>query len=290
MTVHATRRWLAIVAAAVTVLSGLALATAPPAAGAASEGYVRLAHLSPDTPPVDVYLSSPSGAMEEQVFKAVPYGGVSDYLPLAAGVYQVAMRKQDAPADSKPVLTTSVTVLGKKAYTVAGVDRFASLGLRVIEDDLTLPPANKAKVRIVQASVRAPVLTVSVAQGPTIAEGVAFASTTDYQQVDPGVFELRVNATEGQGPGTGLQASLGAGNVYSLLVLDDGASGLTAKLLTDASRRGGVPLGGVETGAGGTRRASPDPMMILAAALVLLTAALAAVVVVRRTARPRIGS
>ncbi|HEX2356211.1 MAG TPA: DUF4397 domain-containing protein [Micromonosporaceae bacterium] len=289
MSMRSSRAWLATIAAAASVLGGLALASAPAAAGAAGLGYVRLAHLSPDTPPVDVYLSSPSGAIEERVFKAVPYGGVSDYLPLAAGVYEVAMRKQDAPADSPPVLTTSVTVVDKQAYTVAGVDRFADLGLRVIEDDLTLPADDKAKVRVVQASVRAPVLAVSVADGPTIADRVAFATTTDYQQVDPGRWRLVVRPAGG-GPETGLEASLGAGNVYSLLVLDDGASGLTAKLLTDASRQGGVPLGGVETGAGGSLTSDPDPAMVLAAGLVLLTAALAAVIVVRRTARPRVGA
>ena len=54
---------------------GAALA-APPAA-AASVGYVRLAHLSPDTPPVDVYLSSVAGGAPKK-FPAVGYGTV-DY-------------------------------------------------------------------------------------------------------------------------------------------------------------------------------------------------------------------
>jgi hypothetical protein len=289
MSVRVPRRWLATVAASVIVLGGLALATAPAAAGTADVGYVRLAHLSPDTPPVDVYLSSPSGAIDDQVFKAVPYGGVSDYLPLDAGVYEVAMRKQNAPADSAPVLTTSVTVVARQAYTVAGVDRFADLGIRVIEDDLTLPAGDTAKVRVVQASVRAPVLAVAVADGPTIADSVAFATTTDYRQVAPGRWRLVVRPTE-TGPETELATSLAAGNVYSLLVLDDGASGLTARLLTDASRRGGVPQGGVETGAGGTQPAYRDPVSVLVTALVLLSAALGAAIVLRRRTRPRMRS
>jgi Domain of unknown function (DUF4397) len=285
MSMRTPRRWLATVAAALIVLSGLALATAPAASGAAGAGYVRLAHLSPDTPPVDVYLSSPTGAIDEQVFKAVPYGGVSDYLPLDAGVYEVAMRKQDAPASSAPVLTASLTVVDKQAYTVAGVERFADLGIRVIEDDLTLPADDKAKVRVVQASVRAPVLAVSVADGPTIADGVAFATTTEYRQVDPGQWRLVVRPAE-SGPQTELSTSLGAGNVYSLVVLDDGASGLTAKLLTDATREGVVPAGGVETGAGGTQ-SSPDAGSAVAAGLVLLAAIAGIAIVRRRIIRPR---
>src|SRR5947209_2454410 len=49
----------AAVGAAVIVSIGLSTAYSAPAAAAAGDvGYVRLAHLSPDTPDVDVYLSS----------------------------------------------------------------------------------------------------------------------------------------------------------------------------------------------------------------------------------------
>ncbi|HEY3008985.1 MAG TPA: DUF4397 domain-containing protein [Micromonosporaceae bacterium] len=282
MSGSAPRRWLTAVAAAV-VAGGLALVAAPAAAGTASFGFVRLAHLSPDTPAVDVYLSSPTGAVKNQVFKAVAYGVVSPYLTLPVGVYEVAMRVANAPASSKPVLTTSVTVTARQAYTVAGVGRHAQLGLSIIKDDLTLPTADKAKVRVVQASVRAPVLAVSVADGPTIADDVAFATTTPYREVDPGRWRLIVRPVE-SGPQTQLTTSLGAGNVYSVLVLDNKASGLTAKVLTDASRRGGLPSGGVETGAGGTQPAPRGSALPLGVALALFGVGLGVAVLRRRPA------
>src|SRR5687767_1945831 len=64
---------------------------APPAA-AATVGYVRLAHLSPDTPPVDVYLSAVAPGATARKFPAVGYGVVSAYMALEAGTYAVAMR------------------------------------------------------------------------------------------------------------------------------------------------------------------------------------------------------
>lgn len=265
--------------------AALALATlgATPAHAAADDGYVRLAHLSPDTPAVDVYLKSDSGGGQPQVFRAVAYGDMSRYLRLPTGTYQVAMRKAGAPASEKPVITTEVGVENKGAYTVAGVGRFADLGLRVLKDDLRLPDPGKSKVRIIQASVKAPVLDVAGKNGAEIADGVEFATTTAYREVRPGKWSVQVEPTGG-GRTSELACTMGAGSVYSLVVLDDAAGGLKPELHVDAERQGTVPLGGVATGAGGTSPGSPLPGALMAAAT---AAALAGglVLVLRRRLR-----
>jgi hypothetical protein len=267
----------------VAAVAALAIATLVSPARAAGEGYVRLAHLSPDTPAVDVYLRSTSDAIKPQTFKAVAYGAMSSYLRLPAGTYQVAMRKAGAAAGTKPVLTTEVAVADGGAYTVAGVGRFADLGLRVLKDDLKLPDAGKSKVRIIQASVKAPVLNVAGKNGKKIADGVEFATTTDYHEVNPGKWSVQVEPTGG-GKTSVLPCTLGAGSVYSLVVLDDKNGGLKPELHVDAERQGAVPLGGVATGDGGSQPSSPIPMALLLAGVAgVLTAGL--VVLLRR--RPR---
>ncbi|WP_234589054.1 DUF4397 domain-containing protein, partial [Micromonospora sp. MH99] len=239
-----------LLAGAGAFLLGTALAaTAAAPASADTVGYVRLAHLSPDTPAVDVYLAAP-GAAKPRVFPGVGYGVVSDYLQLPPGRYAVAMREAGTPASEPPVLTTEVAVTSGGAYTVAGVGRHADLGLRVLTDDLSAPTQGRAKVRVVQASVRTPVLDVAAADGPTIADGVQFATTTDYQQVEPGTWKLRL--TGAGGPSTDAEVRLTGGAVYSLLVLDDKQGGLTAELRRDAEGGTVAPAGGVDTGAGGT--------------------------------------
>src|SRR5258705_7637060 len=65
---------------AAAVLLGMALTPmlATPANAEAAVGYVRLAHLSPDTPKVDVYLAKVGDAtFKEQKFEHVGYGVVS---------------------------------------------------------------------------------------------------------------------------------------------------------------------------------------------------------------------
>jgi hypothetical protein len=234
------------------LLGGFAATTgAVPAAAAGEVGYVRLAHLSPDTPNVDVYLSSVGGGGTPKVFPGVGYGVLSNYLTVPVGTYSVSMRTAGAPASDPPVLTTDVTVLAGKAYMVAGVGKHAGLGLRVIDDDLSPPESGKAKVRVIQASVGAPVLDLSIVDGGEIAAGVAFATTTNYFQVPPGRWTLRAQGTN-SGPVSTLPVHLAQGNVYSLLVLDTRSGGLTAQLRVDAARQGTVPNGAVQTGAGGT--------------------------------------
>jgi len=239
--------------AVLSVAAAVCAIDTAPAAAAAPVGYVRLAHLSPDTPDVDVYLSTVGGTGAPQVFPGVGYGVVSKYLPLPTGTYAVSMRLAGAPATDPPVLTTNVTVADGKAYSVAGVGKHADLGLKVIDDDLSPPPSGKAKVRVVQASVRAPVLNLSIAGGASIASNVSFATTTDYLQVQPGRWTLRAEGVNG-GPAGTLGVHLDSGNVYSVLVLDAKNGGLSAELRLDAAGMGKPPTGGVQTGAGGTSR------------------------------------
>ena len=286
------RRRLASVAGAVAALAAITLPASPaaaaalfsaPAQAASGDGYVRLAHLSPDTPAVDVYLKSDSGAIKEQTFPGVAYGVMSQYLRLPTGNYSVAMRKAGAAASTKPVLTTQVTVENGAAYTVAGVGRYADLGLRVLQDDLKLPNAGQSKVRIIQASVRAPVLDVGVSNGTTIADGVQFATTTDYRQVKPGRWTVKVQPSGG-GRSSSLPCTLGAGSVYSLLVLDAKGGGLKTELHIDAGRQGTMPQGGVATGDGGTQPGSPMPTALAVAGVAAVLVG-GLVIAIRR--RPR---
>ncbi|MFF5172035.1 DUF4397 domain-containing protein [Micromonospora sp. NPDC000089] len=268
------------------LLLGAALSTAAAApAGAAPQdvGYVRLAHLSPDTPAVDVYLTPP-GATKPRVFQAVAYGAVSNYLTLPTGRYAVAMRKAGAPESQPPVLTTEVAVDGGAAYTVAGVGRYADLGLRVLSDDLSAPAGGQAKVRVVQASVRAPVVDVAATDGPAIADAVRFASTTDYRQVEPGRWRLRLGG--GNGPSTETEVTLDAGRVYSLLVLDAKGGGLTTELREDARAGAVAPAGGVAAGDGGLTGRGVGAYPMIAGGLLAAAVVVGAVVLVRRRRRP----
>ena len=111
---------------------GLVSVATPATPAAQRIGWLRLAHLSPNTPPVDVYLYSAGNPAARLVLRHVAYGTVSPYLRAQAGLYTVAMRPAGAAASTAPVLSTSVPVRAGDAYTVAGMGPARGLRLREI--------------------------------------------------------------------------------------------------------------------------------------------------------------
>jgi hypothetical protein len=285
VTASSVHRRLTGVAFAALAAVGLCLVQPSPAA-AAGGGYVRLAHLVPDTIACDMYiqLHSVTGDVVKYL-PSVKYGTMSEYVMVPAGTYAVAMRLPGAAASSAPALSTSLTVVDGKAYTVARMGPPEHADARVIEDDRTLPTGDKAKVRVVQAAQRT--LDVSVVGGPVIAEDIAFTTATGYQGIDPGPRTLRVQPAGGQ-PIT-VQASVTAGSIYSLLVLQTADGRVTAAVIADARREGPVPQGGVNTGAGGSvRDTRPGPALALTGGLLLVVVSgLAARAARRRPVRTR---
>lgn len=221
-------------------------AVASASANAAGTGWIRLAHLSPNTPAVDVYLYSFGNPAAQLVLRHVGYGVVSPYEAVAAGEYSVAMRGAGAPATSKPVLSASVDVVAGDAYTVAGLGPESALRLQVLRDDLSAP-SGTALVRIIQASLKQHVVTVRYG-GQVLASNLAFGSVSSYQPVSPTGAAVKVS---GSGADADSAVTLAAGSVHTLVVLD-GTSGVQIDNLLDAGGTSKVPAGAAATGLGGT--------------------------------------
>ena len=181
-----------LVAASALLLGIPAAATAFASSATTGTGWIRLAHLSPNTPAVDVYLYSFGNSNAKIVLHHVAYGDVSPYESVTAGDYSVAMRLAGASPSSAPVLSTGVTIAAGHAYTVAGMGPESGLRLQVLDDDLTTP-SGQALVRVIQASLKDQV--VKVTYGSTVlAASLAFANVTSYQAVTPGTVTVSVTA------------------------------------------------------------------------------------------------
>ena len=267
------RRVTLLAAAVILLIAASAAAAAAAISGsgtaASSTAWIRLAHLSPNTPAVDVYLYSFGNPDARVVLHDVAYGDASGYLAVPGGEYSVAMRAAGAPATSPPVLSSSTRVSSGTAYTVLAVGPRPGLKLRVFRDNLTTP-TGQVLVRVVQASMKHPQVTVSWG-GKTIARKLAFASVTSYQAVAPGAETVTVTAGTGD---TKSAAKLTAGSVHTLIVLD-GAKGLQVTNLEDADGSSQLPTGGAQTGFGGTAPrgpGSPLPWLEVIAAGAVLAA------------------
>ena len=236
-------------------LALLTLAVPGASAQSAGDGYVRLAHLSPNTPAVDVYLYSFGDSTAQLVLQHVAYGTVSPFEHVAAGEYTVAMRLAGAAASTPPVLSTTISVAAGDAYTVAGMGPASGLRLAVFNDPLTTPPS-AALVQVIQASLQQG--SISVTAGSTqLASALPFGQATAFVATPAGTWTVRVT---GPSETASEQVTLAAGTVQTLVILD-GQNGLTIDPLLDAAGSAVAPTAGVQTGLGGTAARPGRPLL-----------------------------
>jgi len=269
-------RYLTRLAAVTALLGGTAalVAATSPAASAASapsqDAWVRIAHLSPKAPAMDIYLYPFGEPGQPIVLRDVSYGDVSAYMAVSPGQYSVAMRGFGASPSSPPVLVTSFMVSARTPYTVAALGPDPGLRVEVLKDQI-IAPSGRALIRVVQASLKEHQVTVSY--GPDVlARQLAFGSATSYVAVSPGARTVRFTAAGARGA---TPVRLGADTVHTIVVLDDSA-GLKADPLLDAAGSQIMPKGGPAAGFGGTAPrlpGNPAPWLLTIAAGALLTSA-----------------
>ncbi len=227
------------------VMAYAVLLGAVPAGASPGGGWVRLAHLSPNAPAVDVYLYSFGSPRARLVLHHVSYGTVSPYQEVPAGDYTVSMRSAGAAATAQPLLSTGFRVSAGQAYTVAGMGPAAGLRLQVLRDTLTVP-AGKVLIRVIQASLSEHVVSVRLTR-QLLARKLDFARATPYQAVSAGSTVAHV---AGDTEDASLGMSLRPDTIHTLVVLD-GTGHLRLTDLEDAAGSAIRPHGGAATGLGG---------------------------------------
>ncbi|GAB3695447.1 DUF4397 domain-containing protein [Angustibacter aerolatus] len=279
---------------AVRLLLALALLLLVPAdpAHAAGDGvaWVRAAHLVPDVGAARVDLAPLDGTPGTKILMTpgAGYGDVTDYQKVAPGSYTLTVRP--SAGSIAPLLSRQFTVRKGRAVTLAIVGTASAPRLATLVDDLTPPARGAANVRVLPAVSLADHVSVQAVGGPALVQGAAIGQVTGYRSVPAGRWTLRVRGDDD--PATTGSVRLGAGGVYTVVVLDGSAGRLRTKVFTDASGVGAAPAGGAQTGGGGTAGQAPGSIEVRAwttaagfAALLLLALGLARRVVGRSRRR-----
>jgi hypothetical protein len=246
-------RRLAVLVAAIASAAGALAVAGPPAGARAADVQLRVAHFSPDTPPMDVYATGFDGN-EQLVLPKLGYGQVSEYLPLDAGLYAFSMRPAGSPATDEAVLRVSADLAANTSYTFAAFGRQAELNTDLLTDDLSAPPAGRGRVRLIQAAIGAGAVDVSAAGGPLLAQNADLGSVGNYVAVPAGSWQVTAEGESADAVVENLTVEPGA--VSSLVVLDgNGTGNLQIISVTDAASAtagaGVAPAGGIDTGGGG---------------------------------------
>jgi hypothetical protein len=287
-----------LVVLVLALMTALAL-VAPAFAQGTGQAQVRVAHLAPDAPNVDVYVNG------DPVLTDVPYTTVSDYLSLPAGTQQVTVY---ATGDTtSPAIDTPVQLAAGGAYTVAAVGLVAddSLTAQVYQDDLRDPASGNAKVRVVHASPDAGPVDVIPRGGQALVEGLTFPEASPYAEVPAGSYTLDVNAAGTKKTAlTVPDASLASGGVYSAFAVGTTFADSLNVLLVQDNASGSASAGAsASASASASSMTSPSasatssaPMeklpdsggvsstwMAMAAVLALIGCGIGAIAIVRRS-------
>ena len=181
---------------------------------------LRVGHLSPDTPPVDVIVN------EGTYLSDVPFPAVTGIVALPADTYNVAVQAAGNPG-VVPIGPVDLTLEAGTWYSVLAVNYFASIEPLILTDDAR-PVATYAKVRVVHASPTAMDVDVYVTapgtditnEDPTL-PSFAFKDNTGYLALSEGDYDVTVTQpgtkTAAIGPAT---ISVSAGGVYTAIARD----------------------------------------------------------------------
>jgi len=181
---------------------------------------LRVGHLSPDTPEVDVVVNG------GEYLGDVPFPAVTNFDTLPADTYNVAVQAAGNPG-VVPIGPVDLPLDAGTYYSVLAVNYFASIEPLILTDD-PRPVATNARVRIVHAAPTAGTVDVyAVAPGtdinsvePTLS-GFAFKDNTGYLALPAGDYEVTVTPAGTKdaaiGPAT---ISIENGGVYTAIARD----------------------------------------------------------------------
>jgi hypothetical protein len=192
-------------------------------------GKVLVTHASPDAPGVDLLVDN-----VKVNAAALTFPNNTGYLSVNAGTRNV---KVNVTGTSTTVINADLSIVKDKNYSVFAINKVATLGAIVIEDNLATPASGKAHIRFLHLSPGAPSVTVGVLNGATFTpvfsnrafETQATATVNAaFTPVDAGTytFDVRVAGTTTSVltlPGIVLQA----GKIYTVY-----ARGIVANLAT----------------------------------------------------------
>jgi uncharacterized surface protein with fasciclin (FAS1) repeats len=160
-----------------------------PAVSAQSEySRVRVTHLSPDTPAVEVFLNGASSGIQVLNFR-----DTSGWVELPAGTYSVAVAPYGAGIDAAAIGPVSLSLQPGGWTTIAATGSLTAgtLGADVISEDYTPLNADQARVTVFHGIEDAPAVDVILPDGTKVVSNLSFGNARTVT-VPQGTYNLAV--------------------------------------------------------------------------------------------------
>jgi Domain of unknown function (DUF4397) len=217
------RLWLCAVLAAVSLFGW--------GCGGGGQAEFRVMNASPGQPGLNVLVDG------KNVSSNLTYGAASGYLSIDAGSRHIQI---EPAGSSTPIIDQTLTFGGSTSSTLL-VDNYASnVQSLLLTDDTSSPASGNFRIRVINASPAMGAVDVYVLESGTGLSGatplvtsLAFGSASDYTGLVAGTYNIYLTQ-----PGTTfsyvvVSATYTAGEVRSIVALNDLAGGYTTTTLTD---------------------------------------------------------
>lgn len=234
--------------------------TTGPVALTQDSALLRVAHVSPDAPPVDVYVDG------ERVLADVPFGAVTDYGALLAGRHAIAITP--AGDNETTVFEGNVTLEPRSVVTLfasgeVGEDAAEPFAPIVFADDAFTPAEDVSAVSVAHMSPDAPAVDVTVDNGSAvIADNLSFREASQYVSVAPGTYTVEVRTATETNDGSVIataEVTVEGGTAYSAVAIgyanadeSAGEEAFRVEVVEDATKTVVLPSAGNGSAAPGT--------------------------------------
>ena len=153
----------------------------------APTAHIRVAHFSPDTPAVDVYLDGELSDVQQLEFPSV-----TGWIDVPAGTYSVAVAPAGTSVDDAAIGPADLTFDADSWTTIAAVGSLedGTLAPALFTENYSNIPAGSARVGLFHAIAGAPAVDVLV-DGSAVVTQLAYPNT---QAGNDGFFEVEVPA------------------------------------------------------------------------------------------------
>lgn len=139
---------------------------------------VMAVHASADAKAADFYLGD-----TKINTAAIAYGANTNYVSTPSGSRKAEFRA----TENNAVLASATADLVKdKNYSIFFAGAVAAADVVIVGDDLTAPPAGKAKVRFVNLSTDNTKVDFKLKEGGKLATGADYKSVSNFLEVNPG--------------------------------------------------------------------------------------------------------
>jgi len=190
--------------------AGIAASGTGVALGQEDEARLRVLHLSPDAPDVDVFID------DNDVLTGISFGDVSDYLHVAPGSYTVKITAAGDPGTV--AFEGDVSVDGDTAYSVAAIGELSEETFEplILQDDTRAPVSGISYVRVAHASPDAPAVDVTLFGGLlTLVKDLSFGDTSEYRALPTGSFTAEIRPAGGGDPVADVELELESETSYT---------------------------------------------------------------------------